>query len=147
MYLMVGTRPDLAYSVGTLAKYVRNPTQLQWDAVKRMMHYVMQTKKVGLMFGCNAGVLEPMNVYIDSDWAGDVDTRRSMSGLGAMMCGSLVSWYARQQEVVANGIVTLEYCPTENMVADMFTKALGRVKLEYFVAIAGMREVECAETQ
>ena len=221
MYLMVGTRPDLAYCICTLAKYVQTPTQLKWDAVKRVIRYVIHTKHLGLVFRGTTG-MKPATVYVDADWAGDVETRRSMSGFGALMTGALVAWGARQQEVVAlssaeseyislcngiketiwlrrlirglrvvpdadkpttvlldnkaadalahssavnrrnkhiatrfhfnrqavqDGVVTLKYCPTEEMLADMFTKPLGRVKLQKFVADAGMNETESASTQ
>jgi hypothetical protein len=43
MYLMVGTRPDIAFAVSQLSKYVESPTLLQWNAVKRVMRYIKQT--------------------------------------------------------------------------------------------------------
>ena len=51
------------------------------------------------------------------------------------------------RQAVQDGVVTLKYCPTEEMLADMFTKPLGRVKLQKFVADAGMGETESASTQ
>ena len=221
MYLMVGTRPDLAYCVGVLSKHVQNPTQLHWDAVKRVLRYVIHTKNLGLVYD-GAASTEGTTVYVDADWAGDIETRRSMSGYAALMSGSLVAWGARQQEVVAlssaeseyislcagtketiwlrsligglgvvpnmdtpttimvdnqaaialahnaavnrrnkhihvrfhftrdaihDGQVRLKYCPTDEMIADMFTKPLGRVKLQTFVAASGMGETASAETQ
>ena len=212
MYLMVGTRPDLAYCIGTLAKHVQNPTVVHWEALKRVARYVIQTKQLGLMYGGSNAVMTPV-VYVDADWAGDHETRKSMSGFVGMMGGAAVAWCARQQEVVAMssaeseyismcsgaketvwlrrlvdgfGVVSgmdgptkmfvdnqaaialahnasvnrrnkhidvrfhftrqlvedrkleLEYCSTEDMVADVFTKALGRVKLQKFVGMLGM---------
>lgn len=213
MYLMVGTRPDIAFPVGKLAKYVENPGVNHWQAVKRLLRYIIHTKTLGLRYGGTTATLTP-TVYVDADWAGDHESRQSMSGCVVMMGGAAISWYARQQEVVAlssteseyislcsgvketiwirrlvrgignvtrideptvlltdnqggmklasnasvnrrtkhidvrfhftrqavqDGTVCLEYCPTEEMVADMLTKGLGRVKLEKFVEGCGLR--------
>jgi len=221
MYLMVGTRPDLAFCVGRLAKFVSRPTELHWDCVKRVLRYLIQTKELGLVFGGTEAELTPV-VYVDADWAGDEQTRVSMSGYVAMMDGAAVAWNARPQEVVAqssaeseyismcngcketvwlrrlvdglkvvprmgkpttmyldnqaamamshshavnrrnkhidvryhynrqaveDGIVELHYIPTEEMIADMMTKALGRVKLQKFRSDVGLQKSESATTQ
>ena len=43
MYLMTGTRPDIAFAVGQLAMYVEKPGQVHWKAVKRLLRYVIHT--------------------------------------------------------------------------------------------------------
>ena len=53
--------------------------------------------------------------------------------------------YTRQ--VIEDGILKPRYCPTEDMVADMLTKPLGRVKLQKFRKEAGLHETECAKRQ
>ena len=107
MYLMVGTRPDLAYCIGTLAKYVESPNQTHWGAVKRVIRYVIHTKEYGLVY--SGATLQAPEVYVDADWAGDHETRKSMSGFVAMMSGAAVAWCARQQEVVAMSSAESEY--------------------------------------
>lgn len=221
MYLMVGSRPDLAYCVGVLAKHVQNPTKVHWDALMRVLRYVIHTKELGLVYGGTGASMVPL-VYTDADWAGDRANCRSVSGFVALMSGGAVSWCARQQEVVAlssaeseyismcngaketmwlrrlasgmqvvphmdqptvmfvdnqaamglahnlsvnrrskhievrfhytrqvleDGSLKLEYCPTENMSADMFTKPLGRVKLSFFRRSIGMAACQSADAQ
>lgn len=48
MYLIVGTRPDLEYSVYKLAKFVEHPTVIHWVAVSRVFRYILSTKHCGL---------------------------------------------------------------------------------------------------
>ena len=55
--------------------------------------------------------------------------------------------YHFTRDAIHDGLVHLQHCPTDEMVADMFTKPLGRVKLQKFVAAAGMGETASAETQ
>ena len=107
MYLMVGTRPDIAFAVSRLAKYVENPTELQWQGVKRLLRYVIGTIKHGICFKADHS-LEPLG-YVDADWAGDVATRKSTSGYMFVMAGGAISWCSRQQEVVALSSTEAEY--------------------------------------
>jgi len=51
MYLMLCTRPDLAYAVGALRKFSSNPRQQHMNAVKRLLRYVSKTRAQGLHFG------------------------------------------------------------------------------------------------
>ena len=53
------------------------------------MRYVIHTKN-RLLYGATEA-LQGLKVYVDADWAGDQDTRKSMNGFGALMSGSLVS--------------------------------------------------------
>ena len=55
--------------------------------------------------------------------------------------------YHYTRRAVEDGVVVLEYCPTEDMTADMMTKALGRVKLQKFRKAAGLEKSESATTQ
>lgn len=46
------------------------------------------------------------------------------------------------RELVENDVVTFQYCPTDNMVADMLTKPLGSTKLEKFRSACGLIRIE-----
>jgi hypothetical protein len=43
MYLMVGTRVDITYAVGQLAKYGHNPGKAHWDACLHLLRYLKGT--------------------------------------------------------------------------------------------------------
>ena len=108
MYLMVCTRPDLAYPVCNLAKFVEKPTVVHWTAVKRMLRYIIATRNLGLGFRGHDASPVPM-VYVDDDWAGDTQMSESMCGCAVMMGPAAVTWCARQQEVVAMSPAEAEY--------------------------------------
>ena len=77
MYAMICTRPDIAFAVGVVSRYMSNPGKKHWEAVKGLMRYLKGTKDLGICFGGeDARVLG----YTDSDYAGDMDKRRSTSG-------------------------------------------------------------------
>lgn len=51
IYLMLGTRPDLGFSVGKLAQYSSSPTERHWKGVKRILRYVKATACTALALG------------------------------------------------------------------------------------------------
>ncbi|GJW74440.1 retrotransposon protein, putative, ty1-copia subclass [Tanacetum coccineum] len=53
MYLMVCTRPDKAYAVSVVSRYLANPGKNHWEAVKWILKYLRGTANVGLVYGTN----------------------------------------------------------------------------------------------
>lgn len=89
MYAMVCTRLDIAHSVGVLNWFLSNPDKEHWAAVKWIPRYLRRTAKSCLCFGNSEPVLK---AYIDADWAGDVNPRKSTSGYLVNFTGGAVSW-------------------------------------------------------
>ncbi|GKE34056.1 retrovirus-related pol polyprotein from transposon TNT 1-94 [Tanacetum coccineum] len=54
MYLMC-TRPDIAYAVSVVSRYLANPGKNHWEAVKWILKYLRGTTNVGLMYGTDRG--------------------------------------------------------------------------------------------
>ena len=106
MYVMVCTRPDIAYSVGVVSRFLSNPGRHHWEAVKWIMRYLRGTSKLKLTFGSGKPILVG---YTDSDMAGDVDNRRSTSGYLMTFSGGAVSWQSRLQKCVALSTTEAEY--------------------------------------
>jgi len=53
MYLMVGTRPDLAFAIGKLSRFVTCYSKEHWAAIKRVLRYVKGSMDKGLVFDKN----------------------------------------------------------------------------------------------
>ena len=77
MYVMLATRPDLAYTVSMLSQFNKNPNGEHWNALNHVMRYIQSTKLKGLIYET-----DKLDVYgyTDTDWGGDLDTRCSMTG-------------------------------------------------------------------
>ena len=106
MYVMVCTRPNIAYAVGVVSHFLSNPRRLHWEAVKWIMRYLRGTAKLKLTFGSGKLVLVG---YTDSDMAGDVNNRKSTSGYLMTFSGGVVSWQSRLQKCVALSTIEAEY--------------------------------------
>ncbi|CAI7907709.1 unnamed protein product [Closterium sp. NIES-53] len=79
MYLMTCTRPDLAYPLSLLARYVapdRHRT-VQWDAAKRVLRYLCSTSGMGLVLGGRGPVV--LTGDTDASWVDDSATHVAMS--------------------------------------------------------------------
>nr|CAD1837582.1 unnamed protein product [Ananas comosus var. bracteatus] len=106
MYAMVCTRSDISYAVSMVSRYMTNPGKAHWQAVKWILRYLRGTTNTCLEFGrCKDGVVG----YVDSDFAGDLDRRRSLSGYVFSIGGCAVSWKAPLQPIVALSTTEAEY--------------------------------------
>ena len=106
-YAATTTRPDIAAAVSSLSQYMSNPSVDHWVGVKRVLRYLRGTINYGLRFTSKDG--NELVGYSDSDWAGDVDTRRSTSGYVFFVGNSLISWSSKKQPTVAKSSTEAEY--------------------------------------
>ncbi|KAG2758958.1 hypothetical protein Pcac1_g28958 [Phytophthora cactorum] len=83
MHLMTATRPDIAYAVGYVSRFMENPQEEHWVAVKRIFRYLQGTKTHGICF--KPGNKIDFRGYSDADWAGDLADRKSTSGYTFML--------------------------------------------------------------
>jgi hypothetical protein len=105
---LVHTRPDLAYSVGYVSRFLQRPTTEHEQAVKRIISYVAGTLDHGLYYPRCPGEAH-LDGYSDSNHAGDIDTRKSTSGILFFLGKCLISWQSVKQQVVAMSSCEAEY--------------------------------------
>lgn len=105
-YLAVYTRPDLSKSVNSLAKYLSCPTIAHWQAALGIVRYLAGTTGLGIHY--QRSETAPHG-YCDSDFAADVDTRRSTTAFSFIMHGGAVSWGSLTQKTVAASTVEAEF--------------------------------------
>jgi hypothetical protein len=106
IYLMNSSRPDICHAVSVVSKFCQNPGPQHWTAVKRILRYLKGTKSFGLKLGSAKGTLVG---YSDSDWAGDLDDRRSTSGFVFFLFNGAVVWLSKKQPTVALSSAEAEY--------------------------------------
>ncbi|KAH9687889.1 Integrase catalytic domain-containing protein [Citrus sinensis] len=109
MYAMVLIRPDISHVVSVVSRYMATPGNEHWKAVKWIMRYLSGTLSCGLVYGKNKGSCEGLLGFVDSDYAGDLDRRRSLTGYMFLFNGCLVNWKATLQYVVALSTTEAEY--------------------------------------
>ena len=105
-YLATATRPDLAYCISFLSQFMESSDEAIWGLLKKALRYLKNTLNLSLVLG---GTDQGLEVYMDSDWAGDHLTRKSTSGAVVMYGGSAVAWLSRRQPVVSLSSAEAEY--------------------------------------
>lgn len=106
---LVHTRPDIAFAVGYVSRFMENPTQEHMKAVKHILRYVRGTMTFGCHYGRAGDDVLQLTGYSDSDMAGDVDDRKSTTGVLYVFGRNLVSWQSQKQKVVALSSCEAEY--------------------------------------
>ena len=74
--------------------------------MKWIFRYFRGSTKLCLTFGDSKPILED---YVDADWAGDLDGRKSTSGYSLTFAGGVVSWQSRLQKCVVLFTTEVEY--------------------------------------
>ncbi|GKB97950.1 retrovirus-related pol polyprotein from transposon TNT 1-94, partial [Tanacetum coccineum] len=159
MYLTL-SRPDLVYAVCMCARYEARPTKKHLHLVERIFRYLRGTINKGLWYSKDSSIA--LTDFVDLDHA--VLWMRSQLtdyGLGfnkipmyydnksaiALCCNNVQHSRSKHidiryhfiKEQVENGVVELYFVRTEYQLADIFTKALCREKIEFLIDKLGMR--------
>eukprot|EP00253_Pinus_taeda_P034543 PITA_34543 len=158
MYAMVCTRPDISHAVGVVSRYMANPGKEHWSAVKWVLQYLRGTSSYCISYNKSS---EFVCGYVDSDFTGDLDKRRSTSGLQdniRLLCDSQstihlaknrayhskskhipIKYHFVRQVITERG-VSLEKVHTKENCADMFTEPVLLEKLRWCLASLGLQK-------
>jgi len=120
LWLMRGTRPDLAYVVGMLGRVMHNPGLAHWAAALQALAYVRYTKQLALTYS-RSGV--PMDCSVDADWlpnyGTEFDNWKSTSGYHVYNANAAVTWRSKRQDVIATSTPHAECLAAYEVIRDV----------------------------
>lgn len=93
LYISVMTRPDITYAVNYLAQFCEYPHPSLFVLIQRLFEYLRNTKDYSITFTDQKQ--ETMEIYTDSDYAQEPNTRRSMNGYIIRINGNPVHWKSK----------------------------------------------------
>ncbi|RVW73464.1 Retrovirus-related Pol polyprotein from transposon TNT 1-94 [Vitis vinifera] len=130
MYAMVCTRPDIAHAVGVVSRFMSRPGKQHWEAVKWILRYLKGSLDTCL---CFTGASLKLQGYVDADFAGDIDSRKSTTGFVFTLGGTAISWTSNLQKIVTLSTTEAEYVAATEAGKEMiwlhgFLDELGREK-------------------
>lgn len=138
MYLAVSTRPDIAYTVSSLSQFNDCNGPIHWTAAKRVLRYLKGTINQRLIFKQST---EPLQCYVDTDWGGCLNNRRSYTVLVTILSKGPISLEATKAEdsglvVHEGGIHGTHRSFQRNLVSLIFT---------YELRICGPLQLHCLQ--
>ena len=104
---MTHSRLDLSYDVSVATRFMKGTHELQWKALKCILHYLQGTREFGIHYFAGAQ-LDPIG-FIDSEWDGDSTEMKYTLGFVFMLGSRLIYWSSKKQEAVSLSLVEAEY--------------------------------------
>lgn len=101
MYLAIVSRPDIAHAVNSVSKFLNRHNNSHWRAVKRPCNYRIKYY--------SGGSEVDFTSYSDSDYANDLEPRRSTSGYLFYLVNGPVTWSLQRQKLVTLSTTESEY--------------------------------------
>jgi len=107
MYLMIGSRPDIGFTVVKLAQQMANPSNDHYRVGLCLCRYLLVTHRYRLVY--NGLSNESLVVYSDSDWDQDHEHCKSTTGYFTMLAQGITSWLSHKQKSSALSSTEAEY--------------------------------------
>ena len=128
-YLQCIARPEISYPLKILSRFTQRYGRKHIQLAKHMMRWLKGTAEVPLVL--RTGFPLYLQIFTDASHAGDVDTRRSMTGIVIKLAGNTVFWCCKYQKIVSHSS-----CESELMSLDK-----GATVGQYLSWIAGIMGV------
>ena len=117
MIYLTNTRLDIVHSVSLISRFMNQPSKLHYTTVKRILHYLQATKKLGILYKKEND--NNLVGFIDSDWAGSLDERKSTSGYIFCLGSKVIAWSSKKQKTVALSSAEAEYIAANDAACEM----------------------------
>jgi len=134
LFSAVTCRPEIMYAVIKLSQFPTKPAEIHYQSIKQIFRYLQDTIEFGIHYwrpepreNCpnlpfsrlaadnheiltihQKNITEPYD-YVDSDWAGDVNTRKFVTCLAIMLSGGPVAYKSKSQPTIAHNTTEVEF--------------------------------------
>ena len=120
LYIMLGTRPDIAFAVTQMAKFASNPSDEHLNRAMYILRYLVGTRDYALVFDGNSN--EGLIAYCDASYGDDKTEldlkRRSTQGYFFKLADACIKWHTRTQKMVATSSTAAEYMALSDCARD-----------------------------
>ncbi|XP_035840281.1 secreted RxLR effector protein 161-like [Helianthus annuus] len=106
MYVMISTRPHIAYAFGKLSRYTSNLGASHWQAMNQVFRYLKGTMKYGLTCTRFPSVLKG---YADASWINNKEDHSSTSGWTFLLGGGAISWASKKHTCITDSTMESKF--------------------------------------
>ena len=129
LFLVKYSRPDISNAVRELSKANQNPNPAHYKSLLEAIKFVLETRNKGLFYkridDDSMSLHWEIKAYCDSDFAGDKDARKSVSGFCIYVAGCLASWKSHAQKTVTLSSTEAEYVAMSEVCTEiLFIKSI-----------------------
>ena len=107
LYIMLGTRPDIAFSVIKIPQFSLNSSEEHLQKALYIVQYLLGMKDLCITYYGASG--SGFVAYSDTDWGGDLENCWSTSGYAMFLDNGIVSWLSRGQRNITLSSTEVEY--------------------------------------
>lgn len=104
LYAAVITRPDIAFAVSRLSRFLANPDEKHHAAADRVLHYLRSSRSLALQFGQD----DHFRVASDASFADNSLDRKSSQAYAMKLFGGMIGWRANKQDTVTTSTTEAE---------------------------------------
>lgn len=150
IYLLCGTRPNIAFVVSQLSRHNANPRIGYFKNTKQIIRYLKGIMHLSIVY--RAGInkknqsLYSLVSYTNSNYANDPNDRKSMIRHCCFINGRVVSWWNKKQQTVSTSItkakyIALKYTIQKNIWIRWFFNKLSLVESIHACIFRGNNEI------
>jgi hypothetical protein len=139
LYASTHIRIDIAFTVGVLSRYLNAPGLSHWRVAKHLLRYIKGTIEYGLIF--DGTCIQDLIIHADSDYATQVDTRKSTTGYVTILAGTAVTWNSTLQNTVAQSTMEAEYVALAEAVKEALWLSKLFRELRQYEKLPGIQDI------
>ncbi|XP_055918580.1 uncharacterized protein LOC129950682 [Eupeodes corollae] len=106
LHLSTFSRPDISCNVNMLSQFNQDPRKQHWNLALSVLKYLKGTINSKILYSRTG---KPISAYSDSNWAEDINDRKSQSGIVFVMAGGPIDWESRKQSIITTSSAEAEY--------------------------------------
>ena len=107
LYVQIGTRPDISFTVARLAQYASNPSAQHLCLAKYVLSYLKGTADLQLRY--DGASRNRLVGFLDSSYGDQADDYHSTLGYVYLLADGAISWTSHKQKTVAQSTTKAEY--------------------------------------
>ncbi|XP_022157811.1 uncharacterized protein LOC111024427 [Momordica charantia] len=135
------TRPDIAFSVGVIFRFMQHPSNNHFGAAKRVLRYIAGKMKYGIWYSKVSNF--KLCRFMDSDWASSLDDRRSVSANMFTVGLGVITWSSKKQATTVLSSSEVEYVVATSAACQAIW--LRRILVELQQEQEGATEIFCGQ--